>query len=70
MGDLASTLVRYNFAHTEEDAQRLCERGSVRLNGRIVSNSQVIPECGSTLTTLEPDAYTVWINNPDTENNT
>lgn len=53
-------LVQYEFAKTEEEAERLCERGSVRLDGQVVSNVHLVPPTGSALSTLE-NAYTVRI---------
>ena len=59
-GELGFWLIRYEFAHSEDEAERLCERGSVRVDGKVVSNVHYVPQEGSSLSTLE-NAYTIQI---------
>ena len=58
--ELGFWLIRYEFARSEDEAERLCERGSVRVDGKVVSNVHYIPQEGSSLSTLE-NAYTIQI---------
>lgn len=58
--DIAFWLVRFNFVKDIDEAERLCERGSVRVNGKIISNAHFSPEGGSSLSSLEHD-YTLRI---------
>lgn len=53
--DLGRLLLHYGFVKTMEEAERLCERGCVHIDGKAVSNVQHIPETGSYLSSLEHD---------------
>lgn len=57
---LGRLLITYGFVRTIEEAERLCEQGSVRLNGDIVCNVYQEPSPGSILGTLE-SSYTVLV---------
>ena len=58
--ELGVWLVHYEFARNLDEAERLCERGSIRLNGKAITNVHHIPEEGSSLSSLE-NAYTILI---------
>jgi ribosomal protein S4 len=58
--ELGTYLVHYGFARDYDEAERMVERGSIRIDGKTVSNVHFIPEGGSTLSSLE-NAYTVLI---------
>ena len=58
--ELGSWLVQYQFVRSLDEAEQMCERGSVRVDGKTISNVHYIPQEGSSLSTLE-NAYTVLI---------
>ncbi len=58
--ELKDLLVKFNFAKNEEEAIELCYRGSVRVDGKTVSDAHYVPQEGSSLLTLE-NAYTVLV---------
>ncbi len=64
MKELKSWLVYFDFARSLDEAERLCERGSIRVDGSVVSNSNFIPPIGSCVGSLE-NPYTFCIPEPE-----
>jgi hypothetical protein len=58
--NLGFFLVHYKFAKSWEEAAALCERGSVQVDGVVVSDIFYVPKGGSSLNTLET-LYTVQL---------
>ena len=66
--ELGFWLVELDFVRTMDEAEVLCQRGSVRIDGNSVSNVHTIIKPGSLLGTLE-HAYTIRVPSPFYEEN-
>lgn len=51
--ELGYWLMEFKLAKNNEEAENLCVRGSVRIDGSTISNARYIPQAGSILRTLE-----------------